>query len=393
VVVVNECREPCRFCNDEKMSHTQLNISNLEKWKKAANLPFGAETIYRLSLLSPYTWWRISVLRKHRVLFLPSIIEGMTVVSVSSLGLWMSSFRRIKHIEKCGHATLTSSLSTVKTYVLCSLSAAIVVRVGHFFSDVVADLIKQYKQRSQATDIAWKCLSDLIVLGRAYRTIWYDVYLPCAKADAHKLQFETAIPILFLPGATVEHSSYAGIGRLLAEYGYVVVVMSLEPMRVADGFLSGSNLSLLFTAMKNISSKHYASSELQTEHWVLMGHSMGSLAATKLVSSLGIRRLIMIGSAPFVDFMEDISRSDVKVQVIQGSKDMVIESFGNAALVDAYWKNLPSEAKTFCHVIEGGTHSGFANYVSCWKSEVKGISVHDQQIETVKIANTFIRDG
>jgi hypothetical protein len=69
--------------------------------------------------------------------------------------------------------------------------------------------------------------------------------------------------------------------------------------------------------------------------WILLGHSMGSLACTKLATVLdNVKALVLWGSSPFVDFMGDLScETDIPVLVVQASKDLVIDSFATPEMV------------------------------------------------------------
>ena len=94
-------------------------------------------------------------------------------------------------------------------------------------------------------------------------------------------------------------------------------------------------------------------------------------------------------SAPFLDFMNDISDfDDLHCLVVQAQNDFVIDAFATEAATKRFWEMLPP--KTMQHTIQGGTHSGFGSYVGTWKPEVEGIPEEEQQKEAVQMTIDFL---
>lgn len=106
----------------------------------------------------------------------------------------------------------------------------------------------------------------------------------------------------------------------------------------------------------------------QISKWFLVGHSMGAFGATKVAEALEINAVVMWAAAPFAAALADLSRTNIRVAVIQGSNDVllpfVLEKLQPPGidLVKEFWAKLPPQALEF--VIEHGTHSGFADYHS-----------------------------
>lgn len=131
--------------------------------------------------------------------------------------------------------------------------------------------------------------------------------------------------------------------------------------------------------------------------WSLLGHSLGSFTACQLAqefcpeTEFAGGKVVMWGSAPFVDYLPDLSGNDrLPVLVVQGSKDGIIEAFATKDLTKQFWERLPKD--TAEHVLEGGTHSGFANYVSLWtKKEVADIPKKEQHRLAVQATVEFLQ--
>ena len=277
-------------------------------------------------------------------------------------------------------------------------SVAFAYKAVSKFMQVQNELLQTYNMRSEASERAWMCLAERIKSNRAYRTRRYDVYLPPPSTSSTTTTDVVVHPLLFLPGATVEHAAYSGIASLFSDAGYLVTVVSMEPLRLADGHLSGSSVKALRKIQGEVEFTHRtilpSSSNDKNSSWILVGHSMGGLAGTKLVIPLGISKLIMLAAAPFLNAMGDLSEcTSCQVQVIQGSKDSVIETFATPELTKEFWTRLPRGSDDTCVIIQGATHSGFADYQSCWRQLDGDISNEEQQLETFRIAIDFLRNS
>lgn len=99
--------------------------------------------------------------------------------------------------------------------------------------------------------------------------------------------------------------------------------------------------------------------------------------------------LCVAASAPLLDFINDISDVDgLHCLVVQAQNDIIINAFATEAATKRFWEMLPSS--TIQHTIQGGTHSGFGNYIGAWKPEVEGIPVEEQQQAAVRTTIDFL---
>ena len=106
---------------------------------------------------------------------------------------------------------------------------------------VLVSFLSMIVNRQRAFPKARVMLNERLHLGLAVRTKNYDLYLPnkCnINNDDNPNERQTPPPpmqaLLFLPGALVEHTAYAGLASRLADgHGILVAVINLEPTRLA----------------------------------------------------------------------------------------------------------------------------------------------------------------
>ena len=163
--------------------------------------------------------------------------------------------------------------------------------------------------------------------------------------------------------------SYAEVGARLSDKGILVVVVSMEPFRLAYHHLGADSVS-----MKRIMKKVQQHLPPNVE-WTIMGHSMGCFSAMRLFLDFSSNKqkqeqqdivkmnnkLVLWGVAAFLPFVVDLSdHPDAHVLLVQGSDDQLVESLkvGQDALEACF----PSQT-TQKVVIMGGTHDGFASYI------------------------------
>jgi hypothetical protein len=102
-------------------------------------------------------------------------------------------------------------------------------------------------------------------------------------------------------------------------------------------------------------------------------------------------KVVVWALTPFIDNLPDLSAHQrLPVLVVQESKDVVTETFATEKLTKKIWQRLPEDAVEL--VVAGGTHSGFANYVSLWtKNEKDGIPSEEQQRQAVRATVDFLQ--
>jgi hypothetical protein len=124
---------------------------------------------------------------------------------------------------------------------------------------------------------------------------------------------------------------------------------------------------------------------------------MGSFTVTHLAADLGIHRVVLWASIPMVSFLRDLSgSSSTQVLVLQASEDLLLDMMipdkaKQEALTKQYYQLLPSSTTT--RTIPGGTHSGFASYVSSFAPEVNLIPREEQHARAVDWTVEFLRQN
>jgi hypothetical protein len=199
------------------------------------------------------------------------------------------------------------------------------------------------EKRSPTLSRAKTTLDSRIQHHRAYRTRRYDVYLPSslfstttsfsATDSAKKTTTSTLATttnskrnnsqhsinklqvLLFIPGAYVSHDAYSEIASRLSDEGFVVAVLSMEPLRLAYSRLGNTDVKTIKDIMNSITNEILLSKSKSIQsmanmgnadnnmisdknnnnnnnssdkiiEFTLMGHSMGAFAAMKLFREL-----------------------------------------------------------------------------------------------------------
>jgi pimeloyl-ACP methyl ester carboxylesterase len=350
-------------------------------------------------LLSPWLWWRVAqqqrtidtlAWKRHlRQAFMAILLPPLFMHGVD-LALWQGSCEAVRRIAaspgqlRSAPTTSTTLLaSTAATYV--AANSLLMWKVVLPLRQVATSLYEAcVTQRSRTRSVALELIDQLAAEGRFVASFSYDVYLPSLQNVKAASQ-----AILFLPGAGVAHRAYARAMHLLADLGYIVVVVSAEPLRRIAPGLGHTADYFRRMCMHPVSTKYP-----QISTWLLAGHSMGAFGATQVAQELGINTVVMWAAAPFVAALADLSQTTTRVAVIQGSNDallpFVLEKLQPPGidLVKEFWAKLPPHAQEF--VIEQGTHAGFADYQS--KSLLEdddGLSREAQQQQAVRLTHQY----
>ncbi|WP_373737867.1 alpha/beta hydrolase, partial [Jeotgalibaca porci] len=118
-------------------------------------------------------------------------------------------------------------------------------------------------------------------------------------------------------------------------------------------------------------------SEVQEQHpeqsFVLAGHSLGGVMASRYVVSNAEKIVGMIFMASYSDEKGALNELDIPVLSITGSKDGVL----NQEAYESGKQFLPAE--TTFEVIEGGNHAGFGSYGAQKGDEEATIPNENQQ--------------
>ncbi len=163
--------------------------------------------------------------------------------------------------------------------------------------------------------------------------------------------------IIFYPGAKVEATAYAPLLFELAEDGIDTFLIEMP-----------CNLAFFGKNKANDILKKY-----NYENYYLMGHSLGGAMGASFVASNSdkFKGMILLAS-----YSTEKIPDNIKVLSIYGANDGVLK-------MDNYKKNksnLPSSMVEY--VIDGGNHSGFANYVTQSDDHLSSITVLEQQTIT-----------
>jgi alpha-beta hydrolase superfamily lysophospholipase len=207
--------------------------------------------------------------------------------------------------------------------------------------------------------------------------------------------------------------AYSVPATMLSNAGYTVVVVSAEPLLFGLPAV-GTNVSAMRRIQNGIEQQHYHSSfqffkrvarkkssktSTTLMSWALLGHSLGGFTVCQLAEAFckssdttkADVKVVMWAVAPFMKMLPDLSgHQRLPLLVVQGSRDDIIETFATEELTKQFWQRLPEDAAEV--VVAGGTHSGFANYVSTWtKKEKGGISNEEQQRQAVRATVDFLK--
>jgi hypothetical protein len=197
---------------------------------------------------------------------------------------------------------------------------------------------------------------------RAYRTRRYDIYLPPEPVEANEERSGQAL--LLLPGALIDHESYSEIAGRLSDAGILVVVLSLEPFRMASKYLGQTSTKVLVRVTKQIS-KLYP----HFQKWSVAGHSFGGYRVAELIatnddisSRLPFQNFILWASPAVHQLLALTSPAEkqrIRLLSIQGERDPTRFMMGGD-------DNLGKILEAFPHarevVLKGACHSQFGSY-------------------------------
>ena len=170
--------------------------------------------------------------------------------------------------------------------------------------------------------------------------------------------------IIFFPGARVQYTAYSKLMYKLAENGY-------------DSFLLSETLNLAFF---NINTPKEIINKYNYKNWYLSGHSLGGVVASLYVSNNkdNIKGIINLASYPTKKLPNNIEYIS-----FYGSKDKVL----NIKKFNSSMKYIPNNKNIY--KIEGGNHSGFANYGKQNGDGKSMISSDKQQDYIIKVLNNL----
>ncbi len=168
--------------------------------------------------------------------------------------------------------------------------------------------------------------------------------------------------VIIYPGGKVSEKAYGYLGQKIAQLGYKTIIVKV-PLK----------LSIL---ANNAGAKYLQDKEIS--QWVVMGHSLGGISASRLAKKnpSSIKALILMASYP--DTGVDLKDESFQVYSLVGDKDSVI----NKDQLESAKVRLPEN--TIYTVIPGGNHASFGNYGAQDGDQLPDIGYDEQQDYVLK---------
>jgi hypothetical protein len=233
----------------------------------------------------------------------------------------------------------------------------------------IASRLSMWKlSRQEADNEALETLSRDVSFGFASRNWRFDMYFP-NEMNFSKKEHQNQKAMLFIPGFLVDHASYASIAsRIASEGDILVVVLSLEPLRMAEKFFL--ELVELKKCMK-IATKLWKQKRgykgVGTLDWSLCGHSYGGYAAMRLATPLAEYlekscenklKVLIWAAGDRESFLTDLStRNDTSIMVLLGDSDTLCKIDENKYRILQSFLPIDTEIRTIF-----GSHDNFASY-------------------------------
>ena len=334
----------------------------------------------RLSLLSPRTWYGVllSQTQSDFHAFDGQVLAASfasAVIPLFFLAHFYNQYGTIRQREFLWRAVTPVSL----------LSPWNMAVLSDFFRQcriLVTALSNYWYGRVEALPSAIVAREVFLRQGRLTARRRYDVYWPstCVETERGNMNNEhhpepsrTQQAILLLPGFGISHVAYSEVACRLSNAGHVVVVPSMEPLRIAHRHLGADSLSM-WRIMKRVQGG-------TSYKWHLLGHSAGAFGAMHLYDQFykncvknkdaNLGKLVLWGCAAMIDMATDLSYLDVKskehcdlsILFVQATNDSILKLMKDNQ--DAFDRLVPA-SRTSYHWIQGGTHHGFASYSPSW---------------------------
>jgi len=373
----------------------------------------------------------------------------------------------------------------LRLVVLTIISPVTLDIVFHHFAPIILQVFARVKfvlsSRKDPDASANTALMQRVRIRRAIRRHAYDLYLPpkssnvattAASSTAANKKLDdrssssshnsnsrnnTIIKIkslLFFPGFGIHHAAYADVASKISDCGIPVMVVSLEPFRLAHGALGGGMehvIRWITSAGKEVVADYSENNREYNEkknsidnrgekmngnvivEWALGGHSMGGYNALQLAEELLLLLQTETKNNPPSIVLRDGSITRVGSQIVAWAAGTAVENVPNLLLTEANVTSpSPSSsaiyplrvllllasndkiAKFASHeqkrqllsnklpkasrleTIQGGNHAGFGSYDTANKSDgldgPRSISLEAQHEEASKRTVRFLLD-
>lgn len=424
------------------MATASVTTNSMVAVTTSISVATSLNVVDRLLLLSPRTWWGFMVATSKNDMSefdLPTLIQAALVnVATGIVFLWLlwmtasnsSSSAPILHLQQQPQKpslSLQRLLQVVAVYFLSPWAVQASAEIIQQFQFLQESFIGLWQNRFYSRPEAVMELRTRLSTQRAYRRNRYIVFLPPptslsttapkdfihpssgtaaekeGRASSSSSSLENGSPpppsppkqqkaVVFFPGFGVPLVAYSKIAARLSDLGILVVLVSMEPMRMATTNL-GADVSRMIQIMNQVERRLHSESTLE---WSLMGHSMGALCAMNMYPKLlrthkQIQKLVLWGIAAFHTQTTSLANfTNLDILKVQATNDAVIKF--RERYQDIFDTYFPTKS-TQTIWIQNGTHDGFANY--CPKDyvseEVEGRHRRElQQKKACKLTADFL---
>lgn len=251
-------------------SSDNIGSSNSNDSKKNDNLitklPWGTNFINRLQFFNPSFWYGmidiliVAKLLDWKLILLQTMIGRVLVPLFLFLGMLS-----IVSIISIGGLSLKTMIGPTISVLISPWTMGSISRTIPTLQLSFNTAWGWKSNRCPALPDAIESLEERIVAGTAYRTRRYDIYLGNAGTNSvsdeqnENTSTENSInkAMIFIPGALVEHTSYAKVAGLLADEGFTVIVINCEPSRVAYKYMSNADVRPLTKIKHHVLQKKY----------------------------------------------------------------------------------------------------------------------------------------
>ena len=179
----------------------------------------------------------------------------------------------------------------------------------------------------------------------------------------------SATGLIFYPGARVDPRAYAASARLIAEHGYLVVIV---PMPLNLAVFAPNRAGDVIAAYPDI------------QHWAVGGHSLGGAMAARFAYRQPdlVEGLVLWAAYP----ADDLSQRELQAVSISGTRD----GLATEAKIAASKALLP--AATRWVPIMGGNHAQFGSYGFQSGDKPATIDIQSQQAQVVAATTALLDD-
>ena len=339
-----------------------------------------------LSFLSPRTWRGIHNALKNQIP--DSVITFKTISSWFYHILIPFLLLTTAIHQPYSHSKYPIGKSAQQAAVVTLLAPLTIMKTAETIPVIKTTLNRMYiwkLLRQEADQEALEILSRDRSIDLATRTSKFDIYFPTPNNLTQKNERQRAM--LLIPGFLIDHTAYASIAsRIALEGDIIVVVLSLEPLRVADNLLVElRDLNRCIRAATKLWNRKCGGKNNGQLEWSLGGHSYGGYAAMRLAPQLADHlnksctdklKVLVWAAGDQKGFLTDLTQqANANIFVLLGTSD----NFCNPDDKECQILKSYLPANTRIQFIDGGSHHNFASYSrECGKNDIARTEQHKQ---------------